>query len=217
MMQGFKQFIESVSSDINHICTHLLSGKDTEVYLDMLHKYMLDIGNDLKASYVEKVIENPRRDQPYGQFTVEELAFTGRHGFCTPLGLGNYESYKYEEREPSLQFKTLFHYTPIIGHVPYKYEVIQSAINKQMGLGQYTNEVIDVNQLELKHIYLSNAEGGVPPTIEERNKRMEFVEEMLTRGSDIIIHTTAGGKRYNRVIWDLENHFNMVDLVKQRS
>ena len=208
-MHGFKLFCESASDDISIICTQLMRGTDQEIYLHMLYEKMKDLGNDLKASYIEKVISSDNSRQRKEK--IAALAYSGSKGFCTPLGVNGYLYYQEEITAPAVRFNAGRLPYPFVayGTIPFKKQVVERAINMQMGVGQLTDGKINPNDLDVDGIVMR------PEDVRHPEGQVEAVTQMVMDGEDIYIHFTMYGKKFNNIRWDLEEAWRLWDMEKE--
>lgn len=172
-MQGFKIYFEDTSADVSQICAKIMENKDGVLNFNILADMLDDLDNIPKASYIRKLLELNTDYLETGNIYSKSMAlmviaYSGRKGFCTPLGIEAYEAWESGEKRPSVGFRITLQETDriplyqnqptfIMGKCPFKNSVCQTAANKQMGVGQSLNEEFDDSQFDFENIEINHA------------------------------------------------------------
>jgi len=245
-MKGFKLFVENSSSDIiEDFCTDILNNVDVALNLDRLKSYIGEtLGNELKALYIEKAIESGgkdiivdgKMDISYNT-RIKTFVRNGAYGFCTPLKIQNYLNYTSESATPSLPFRFYFEKIDgvelpsgksvyLMGNLPFKRNVCESAIHYQMGVGQYIENSPKLAQMDFQNIILPPHGLQVGKTLSNpahliRNPAViNFVEAQLRESlpyaitSRAFFRDDADGVNYIRIDDDFEDFNRMVWMEK---
>lgn len=245
-MKGFKLFVENSSSDIiEDFCTDILNNVDVALNLDRLKSYIGEtLGNELKALYIEKAINSGGDDITVdGKLNlryntrIKTFVQNGAYGFCTPLKIQNYLNYASESSTPSLPFRFYFEEIDgvelpfgkpvyLMGNLPFKRNVCESAIHYQMGVGQYIENRPKLAQMDFDNIILPphgmqvGKTLGNPASLVRNPAVIDFVEKQLRESlpyadtSRAFFRDDADGVNYIRIDDDLEDFSRMVWMEK---
>lgn len=247
-MQGFKLFLENTSVDVSSLCAKIMENKDGVLNFNILADLLDDLDNKPKADYIRKLLELNTDYLESGNILSHKalallvLAYSGRKGFCTPLGIENYEAWESGEKTPSVGFRItlqeidrvpLYQNQPtfIMGKCPFTNSVCQTAANKQMGVGQSLNENFNASQFNFAEIEINHAHtwpdepGEYSQVIHDtrylRNEQVlmgveERIRQCINDGMLQCLDSKFENRKFYTTIYnDLESYSQLTFLLRQ--